>query len=167
MRHVICFGNALHGDDGFGPAVHARLAQRALPPEWRAFDAGCRGLDALALFQCEEVIIVDAAAPAGKPGRLGRPAVSGIDMETSFVGHDAGVGYLLRALAVLDGQLPALRILTAEMERIAPFQPGLSLPMTRAVDEAVKMLRGWMQIRGEDMRGGEGDGSGSGLREEQ
>ena len=24
--HVICFGNELHGDDGFGPAVHARLA---------------------------------------------------------------------------------------------------------------------------------------------
>ena len=33
--HVICFGNELHGDDGFGPAVHARLAAAPVPEHVR------------------------------------------------------------------------------------------------------------------------------------
>ena len=67
MRHVICFGNELHGDDGFGAAVHRRLAAMPLPADARLFEAGTRGLDALGLFEgCAEAILVDAAEPAGR-----------------------------------------------------------------------------------------------------
>jgi len=37
--HVICFGNELHGDDGFGPAVHAHLAAAPLPAHVRLMRA--------------------------------------------------------------------------------------------------------------------------------
>lgn len=146
MRHIICFGNDLHGDDGFGPAVHACLLQLPLPPGWRLFNAGSRGLDALALFECEEVIVVDAAAPAGQPGRLGQPPMSEVVLEPVLPGHGAGVGYLLHALVALDRQLPAVRLVTAEMASITPFQPGLSAPVRHAVDGAVRMLCTWMHL---------------------
>ncbi|HJV84598.1 MAG TPA: hydrogenase maturation protease [Noviherbaspirillum sp.] len=165
MRHVICFGNELHGDDGFGPAVHGRLGQMVLPPDWKAFNAGCRGLDALALFQCDEVIVVDAAAPAGQPGRLGQPELYEIDAESVLAGHDAGVGYLLQALAAMDGRLPALRILTAEMAAVTPFRPGLSAQMAGAVDGAVNMLCAWMQ--GRDRNDKEGEESSSRMQQEE
>lgn len=155
MRHLICFGNELHGDDGFGPAVHRRLAGLALPPDLRLYQAGNRGLDALVLFEgCDEAILVDAAAPAGQPGRVGEldaaaiEAASAAEMDTALPGHGTGVGYLLRALAALGGPQPRLRIVAAEMAAISAFRPGLSIPMAAAVEEAVVLLRGWLGVAG-------------------
>lgn len=141
MLHVICFGNDLHGDDGYGPAVFARLA--ALPPVAgrRAFLAGSRGLDALALFEhCDQAIVVDALAPAGRPGRVCELAPSEIGEEAALPGHGAGVGYLLRALAALGEVRPALTIVAAEMAAVTPFQPGLSPPMEAAVEATMTLL---------------------------
>jgi hydrogenase maturation protease len=145
MHHLICFGNDLHGDDGFGPAVYQRLAAREPPAGWRLFEAGVRGLDALALFQgCEEVILVDAAAPTGHPGRLARPLPEEVAVESALPGHGSGVGNLLQALAALDQAPPRLRILTAEMAALTPFSPGLSPAVARAVEAAADLLGRWM-----------------------
>lgn len=144
MRHVICFGNDLHGDDGFGAAVCQRLAELPLPADVRVFAAGTRGLDALALFEdCDEAIVVDAGEPAGQPGRLGFPVAETLAEDSSLPGHGAGVGYLLRALAAL-GQTPRLRIVTAEAAALTPFHTELSPEMQRAVEETVPLLRDWL-----------------------
>lgn len=146
MRHLIGFGNDLHGDDGFGVAVCRRMAELTLPDDVQVFAAGTRGLDALALFEgCDEAIVVDASEPAGRPGRLGFPAPEALVEDSSLPGHGAGVGYLLRALAVM-GPPPRLRILTAEAAVLTPFQPELSPAMAVAVDEAVGVLRGWLGV---------------------
>ncbi|MBU1665065.1 MAG: hydrogenase maturation protease [Gammaproteobacteria bacterium] len=148
MRHLIGFGNDLHGDDGFGAAVCRRLAELPLPADVRVFAAGTRGLDALALFEgCDEAIVVDAGEPAGQPGRLSFPAPETLTEDSSLPGHGAGVGYLLRALAVM-GPPPRLRILTAEAAALTPFQPELSPEMRGAVEEAVALLRGWLGVDG-------------------
>lgn len=148
MRHVICFGNELHGDDGFGAAVHRRLAAMPLPADARLFEAGTRGLDALGLFEgCAEAILVDAAEPAGRPGRLACPEPDACLDEGAATGHGAGLGYLLRALAAL-GAAPRLRILTAEAAALTPFRPGLSPEVERAVAPATALLRGWLETRG-------------------
>lgn len=145
MRHILCFGNPLHGDDGFGPAVFARLAQRALPAQWRAFEAGCRGIDALALLEdCDEVVIVDAAAPAGRPGRLFLPAVDEVAVESALPGHGAGVGYLLQAFQAMHGRLPPLRIVAVEMAAVTPFRAALSMAVADAVDAAVALIERWV-----------------------
>lgn len=141
MRHVICFGNELHGDDGYGPAVFRRLSALPLPPDLRPYLAGTRGLDALALFDgCDEAIVVDALAPAGQPGRVCELQPAAIDEEIVLPGHGAGVGYLLRALAALEKPRPALRIVAAEMAAITPFRPGLTPAMEAAVEATVALL---------------------------
>jgi hydrogenase maturation protease len=147
-RHILCFGNPLHGDDGFGPAVYQRLAQLPLPDHLRLFDAGTPGLSALALFQgCDEAVIVDALAPCGAPGRLCFPPPEAVtdEAEASLSSHGAGVGYLLRALEVLPGPAPRVRIVAAEAATVTPFQPGLSEPVRLAVDEAVALLSAYFE----------------------
>ena len=146
MRHLIGFGNDLHGDDGFGIAVCQRMAERPLPDDVRVFAAGTRGLDALALFEgCDEAIVVDASEPAGQPGRLGFPAPETLAEDSSLPGHGAGVGYLLRALAAL-GQQPRLRIVTAEAAALMPFHLGLSPEVERAVEETMALLHDWLGV---------------------
>ena len=138
-RHVIFFGNALHGDDGFGPAVFRRLSACELPADVRLFEAGTRGLDALMLFDgCAETIVVDALEPGGHPGRVMRADPCALALESSLPGHGAGVGYLLAALGALG--LPPPLVIAAEAERPRPFSPGLSDSMARAVDEATALL---------------------------
>jgi len=149
--HVICFGNELHGDDGYGPAVFHWLAALPPAPGWRPFLAGSRGLDALALFEgCEAAIVVDALAPAGQPGRVCELAPSEIGEEAVLPGHGVGVGYLLRALAALGQPRPALRILAAEMAAITPFQPGLTPPMEAAVEATVALLCRGLGVAGDE-----------------
>lgn len=142
MRHILCFGNPLHGDDGFGAAVYQKLAMLTLPPDLRLFDAGAPGLSALGLFQnCDEAIIVDALAPGGMPGRLCQPLPESIVAETPLAGHGIGVGFMLQALAALPEPAPQLRIIAVETGEVSAFRPGLSKPVAKAVDEAVALLR--------------------------
>ncbi len=143
---ILCFGNPLHGDDGFGPEVCRRLA--ALPPPLSlprgvaAYDAGVRGLDAAWLFAgCREVIVVDAMAPGESPGRLRELAPADVPAEPAAAGgHGAGLGALLAALGELIGPPPPITVLAAEAAAIRPFSPGLSPPVAAAVDHAVARI---------------------------
>jgi hydrogenase maturation protease len=140
-RHIVCFGNPLHGDDGFGPAVYDYLALHPRPADLRLTEAGAPGPAALALFQdCDEVVVVDALAPAGVPGRIGRPALASVMEEEVLAGHGAGLGYVLRALAALPGPRPTIEIIGAEAQSVAPFRPGLSAPVARAAREVAALL---------------------------
>jgi hydrogenase maturation protease len=67
---VVGIGNPDRGDDGVGPAIAARLRERA--PKGVCV-IQCRG-DMLALLDrwsgYDAVILIDAAAPDGEPGRI-------------------------------------------------------------------------------------------------
>lgn len=141
MRHIICFGNPLHGDDGFGHAVYQRLASLPLPENLRLYDAGTPGLAALMLFQgCDDAFIVDACTLGGEPGRINQPLPETIIAEASLAGHGIGVGYLLQALAALPEPMPRIHIIAVEIVTAKAFQPGLSAPVSKGVDEAVALL---------------------------
>jgi hydrogenase maturation protease len=143
VRHIICFGNALHGDDGFGPYVYERLRQLAWPQDVLLFDAGTAGLDALAWLEgCCQAILVDALAGRGRPGavHLFRPALGG-QLETDWSGHAGGVPYLLQAAAAVYPSLPDIVVIGAEAASIAPYSPGLSPALRRAVPRVVRVIR--------------------------
>jgi hydrogenase maturation protease len=140
---VLGFGNALHGDDGFAAEVCRRLADMALPGV-DVIDLGLGALDGLPLLESSRrAILVDAAAPAGQPGRLDvRTAAellaSGLAAPASL--HADGLAFLLGA-ARARGALPdATCVVTAEASGHAPFRPGLSLPVARAVDDALAWI---------------------------
>jgi hydrogenase maturation protease len=65
---VVCVGNVLHGDDGFGPAVGSKLAHYN-----RLIEAGSapeRELPRVAKMQPRTVLLVDAVAFGGEHGDL-------------------------------------------------------------------------------------------------
>lgn len=142
MRHVIGFGNPLHGDDGAAAAVCADLAAAPLAADVRVFDAGTRGLDALALLEtCDEAILIDAAWPAGTPGRIDEPDTAAVLAEAGLSGHGSGLGFLLRALAAVAVTPPQLRLITIEAAGHVQFSPGLSAPVAAAVRQVAIDLR--------------------------
>ncbi len=139
MVHVLCFGNLLHGDDGFGIHVYrclqAHLAGRAM----RVYEVGLRGLDALPLFEgCQRAILVDALHEPGSPaGTLRELAAAEIPLDSGANSHAAGVGYLLQALAATRLQAPPTRLIGAVAASVTPFTDRLSPPLAAALPAAV------------------------------
>jgi hydrogenase maturation protease len=145
MRHILCFGNSLHGDDGFGFAVFQRLSSLDLPADVQFFDVGTGGLNALVLFEnCQQVFIVDALKPNGNPAQFSQPRVEDILLENIDTMHGTGVGYLLRVLTETNPDLPEIRILAVEAQTVTPFHPQLSEAMQNAVEPAVTLLLKWL-----------------------
>ncbi|MFD2112430.1 hydrogenase maturation protease [Thiorhodococcus fuscus] len=144
---ILCFGNSLHGDDGFGPAVAQSLRRQQLPDGVRLIDCGTRGLDALDLFEgCPELLLIDALE-GDRPGRLQILSASDIPLESAHPGsHDAGLGHLIAAARATYGELPPIHCIAAEIDHCAPFSPGLSLDVAAAVGEAVHLIHNrWLQ----------------------
>lgn len=140
---MIGLGNPLHGDDGFAAEVCRCLAADALPQGVRVIDAGLRGLDALAQVRPEAaLILLDAAAPAGRPGRVNVHAAHDLLASLPEGGpHGAGLAYLVHAAHAL-GVLPDQAwVCTAEAEALPPFHAGLSAPVAAAVAPVVAWVR--------------------------
>jgi hydrogenase maturation protease len=147
--HVICFGNELHGDDGFGPAVFRALADQPLPPNCRLFRADTAGLSALDCFEdCEIAVLVDALAGFGEPGSLHALAPADILWDNPAAAwHGEGIAGVLAHLphAALPAP-PETLILGAELTTIAPYSARLSEPVARAVvpcaEQVLSIIRG-------------------------
>ncbi|MGZ8159485.1 MAG: hydrogenase maturation protease [Methylobacter sp.] len=143
-RHIICFGNELHGDDGFGIRIHAQLCQLTWPENVELFNAGIAGLNALRFLEhCSQAILVDALANFGNVGEVCvlRPEDLA-DRPELLTGHGLGIPYLLEALKVVRNPLPAILIVGVEIAAVSPFSPGLSDKTEQAVPQAIQLIRG-------------------------
>jgi hydrogenase maturation protease len=144
--HIICFGNELHGDDGVGPAVHALLATKALPPGVRLMRADVAGLAAIGCFDgCRRAVVVDALRGFGAPGSVhdldALPLADEASRDEASGGfHGAGVGALLRLLPVALEHLPEIRLIGIEIESTTPFSPGLSAPVAGSIAMAARKV---------------------------
>jgi hydrogenase maturation protease len=139
---VVCFGNPLHGDDGFGQHAYRRLRELGVD----AVDAGTAGLDALRHLEgCDKAIVVDAVrtgAPAGTVHRLVPGDLDAPGGELSL--HDLGVTSLLAALR----DPPDIVVVGAEAGAIRTFSAGLSAPLAAALPRAVRMVLGEIEAAG-------------------
>lgn len=142
--HVICFGNELHGDDGFGPRVYQRLCHFSWAAHIRIFNAGTCGLNALNLLEhCRRAILVDALTGSGSPGSVHVFGGDDTIFEKCFerLSHEAGISYLLKAASVLFDPVPDVVIVGVETSKIVSFDPKLSAPVEEAVEQAVELIR--------------------------
>ncbi|MFZ2450322.1 MAG: hydrogenase maturation protease [Methylovulum miyakonense] len=142
-RHIICFGNELHGDDGFGPRIYTELCQLAWASDAEVFNAGIAGLDALRFLEgCRQAILVDALTNFGKPGDvcLVRPEELA-NRPQRLSGHGLGLPYLLEAFKSLRGPVPEILIVGVEVTAVKPFSPGLSAKTEQAVPTTLQLIR--------------------------
>lgn len=143
-RHIVCFGNELHGDDGFGSRIYAELCQLTWPKDVEVFNAGIAGLNALRFLEdCSQAILVDALANFGNVGEvfLLRPEDLA-DRPQQLTSHGLGLPYLLEAIKVIRDPLPDILIVGVEIAVIKPFSPGLSDKTEQAVPKTVQLIRG-------------------------
>lgn len=137
---MLCFGNSLHGDDGFGPAVHAALQPLlAACPQLECHVVGTRGLDALTWFEPEvPLILVDVLLTDDvPPGQLAWASPADLMPESEQGAlpllHGAGLGELLQLARIFQLRLPEISVLLASTQAITPFSLALSAPLRAAV----------------------------------
>jgi len=156
-------GNIFLGDDAFGSEVARRLLGRELPDEVRVVDFGIRGFDlAYALLDGYEVTIFVDATPRGEaPGtlytiepdldELDGPAGGAAMVET----HGMNPMKVLGMVKSMGGQFKRIFLVGCEPAPL-PSEDGhmgLSEPVERAVDEAVKVVESLVAtILGEERR---------------
>ena len=143
-RHIVCFGNELHGDDGFGSRIYDRLCQLTWPEDVEVFNAGIAGLNALCFLEdCRQAILVDALANFGNVGQIFLLKPDDLaDRPQRLSGHGLGLWYLLEALNVIREPPPDILIVGVEIAAVTPFSPGLSAKTEQAVTATVQLIRG-------------------------
>jgi hydrogenase 3 maturation protease len=131
---VVCVGNPLRGDDGFGQAVAARLESD------KVFDADAvpeNVLPKVERLKPELVLFVDAADFGAEPGAL--RLVSPDELaQGDFSTHAAPLSVATDYLKMSCG---ARSMLLAVQARTTEFGSVMSVEVVKAVDRAVALIR--------------------------
>ncbi len=124
--HLICLGNALHADDGFGSVMAHRLGRLRWPDTVRVLD-GTAKASPVALFEhCSRAIVLEAL-----PRRMGCPGeIMRVD-GASYRGHppdqfSGGTNAVLAAVRRLVAPLPEIEVVGPVAACRLPFAPGLT-----------------------------------------
>lgn len=148
MRHILGFGNILHGDDGAGPWICQLLSQMQLAVDVRIFDVGTRGLDALAvLTECSEAVLLDATVPAGSPGLIRNLTAFELEPDIGNDMHHNGLATLLSTLPLLTDSPPSLRLITIEAANQRRFDQRLSPQVQQSCQQIACMLADEFGVR--------------------
>lgn len=142
MIGLICLGNSLHADDGFGTAVHRRLAARAWPGHVCLHD-GSEGGVLDVLRQCRQAVLITALSHRlGPPGQVLRLTEAEIPADPQGP-LGAGPASIVVAMRRLMQRPPETEILGAVAALQIPFSAGLTPLVAAAVETASAML--WRQ----------------------
>lgn len=148
---VAGIGNIFLADDGFGPEVAAALRRRSLPEQVQVADFGIRGMDLAYRLQdgYDTVLLVDAAPRGEPPGTLSVIEPDLADFDAVHALPEAHAMDPVKVLALAhrldDRPLPRVLVVGCEPQvRMTGDEPdvrvGLSEPVRRAVDEAVRLV---------------------------
>ena len=154
MITVLCFGNELHGDDGFGLAVYEELQQREWPSSVNLYFCGTNSLMAWHQMKgASKVIIIDAQQAQTSEDEIG--SLNWRSPEELLAAsprnlHDGGVEEMLRHQQIDHDNThhsTLFTILTVNIETISAFSQGLSPAIQRiipyAVNEIAKRIDNW------------------------
>jgi len=166
---VACVGNVLRGDDGFGPAVAARL-EGALPEGVELVETGIGGIALVQelLAGCDGLVLVDAIDEDAAPGTLVR-----IEPEVGEAAHvpDVHLANPERVLGMAKtmGALPARVVIIgcqpADVDELGEgLSPEVGATVERAVEAVQQTLRDWLTGDG---RGGVRENELGGVREDE
>jgi hydrogenase maturation protease len=140
-------GNIFLSDDGFGVEVARRLSAEALPEGVKVVDFGIRGIHLAyeLLDGYDTAILVDAIARGGQPGTVYvvEPQTELPDAQAAALlnAHGMQPDAVLGLLGVLGGRIEQVFVVGCEPSSVEEGM-GLSEPVERAVDEAVRLVRG-------------------------
>jgi hydrogenase maturation protease len=148
---VAGIGNVFLGDDGFGVEVVRRLAAESLPGDVLVADFGSRGMHLayeLREGRYETTVLVDASPRGGEPGTvyviepdLERRGASPPDGGTAGAdAHGMTPQAVFDWLESLGGKPGRVLVVGCEPGSVEE-EMGLTPPVARAVDEAVRLIK--------------------------
>ena len=146
---VGCVGNVLRGDDGFGPAVAARLS--SLPPGVDVVESGIGGMALLQeiLAGCDGLILVDAVDEGAAPGTvfLMEPIIGeAVHVPDVHLANPERVLNMAKGIGVLPDRVQIVGCQVQDAEELAQ---GLSPAVERAVAVAAakveELARIWLE----------------------
>jgi len=131
---VLCVGNPMRGDDGFGPAVFAALSGRIESALFDGAEAPENLLGALARLEPRLVVVVDAVIFGGAPGELALLEPGGMRTD-GFDTHTASLSIISEFLREACGaRLRVLAVQPACTELGTPLAPQVYEAVGRAAD---------------------------------
>lgn len=138
---VAAVGNVLRGDDGFGPAVAARLPP--LPEGAEVIETGIGGVALLQelLAGCDGLILIDAVDRGALPGTvfLIEPEVGEAEHVPDL--HLLNPERVLTMAKALGCLPPRVLIVGCQPADVDELDERLSPPVERAVEVAAKRVR--------------------------
>ncbi len=138
---IAAVGNVLRGDDGFGPAVAARLPP--LPEGAQVIETGIGGVALLQdlLAGCDGLILIDAVDRGAPPGTvfLIEPEVGEAEHVPDL--HLANPERVLTMAKALGCLPPRVLIVGCQPADVDELDERLSPPVERAVEVAAKRVR--------------------------
>jgi hydrogenase maturation protease len=147
---VAGIGNIFHSDDGFGSEVARRLITEPMPEGVKVTDFGIRGIHLAyeLLDGYDTAILIDATQQGGEPGTIYviEPDVDAIETDNGLAeagiqdAHGMDPASVLALLRSLGGGVERLLVVGCEPAEVEDGM-GLSEPVARAVDEAVRVVR--------------------------
>ncbi|MDR2957479.1 MAG: hydrogenase maturation protease [Coriobacteriales bacterium] len=150
---ILCIGNSLLLDEGFGPWIANELLLRyVFPAEVTILDRGVMGMAILAdLRQADEVLIIDALDNTGQaPGTIMEFRPEDLAAQQIFHGaHDISMIDVIRA-ASLVGINPSFTCYGVQVKEIslAEYQIGLTPEVLAAVPLMIDIIIAWLDQRG-------------------
>ncbi len=161
---ILCVGNLLMSDEGFGVHAARRLERESWPPNVRVVEGGTDGFRLMNVIRdCDRLIVVDTIKGGGAPGsiyRFARDDAPKGRLPQMTSAHQVGILEVLE-LSELIGDVPETVFIGIEPESLA-----MSMELTPLV--AGKMERVVELVRAEALAaaevGGGEDGKAAGAR---
>jgi hydrogenase maturation protease len=149
---VAGIGNIFLSDDGFGPEVARRLANRPLPDGVKVVDYGIRGMHlAYDLLEgYDGLVIVDALPRHGIPGDVVVLHVGPADLgDGDFDAHGMEPVAVLASLGSMGGELPPTYIVgcePADLDEGIGLTPDVEAAIDSAIDAVLGVLTGELEL---------------------
>jgi hydrogenase maturation protease len=141
-------GNVLRRDDGFGPAVLARL--RGLPDEVTLLESGIGGMALLQDLMAgwDGLVIIDAIHRGAEPGTVFAidPAVAEFEhVPDIHLANPERVLMLAKALDVLPPRLMLVGCQPADVDTLGePLSPAVERAVPVAAETVGRTVRAWL-----------------------
>jgi hydrogenase maturation protease len=146
---VLCLGNDIIADDGFGPAVAQKLnGGKALPEQVEVLFAPLAGFALLDLLRGRQAVLVVDAIVTGRaqPGHLHFfPAADLVPSHNLVGSHQINLPTALKLGVLMGMDMPVtVDLLAAEAADVQTLTEQLTPPVAAAVAEAVKRVENWI-----------------------
>jgi hydrogenase maturation protease len=140
---ILGVGNPFRRDDGFGPAVIARLQTDENVRGVDLLDGGTDGFALMDYMQgYEKVLVVDAVNMGGAPGeiKLFSPQEARLSITTDALStHGFGLAEVIALMDRLDVHI-SMQILGIQAKDVT-FGEGLSPEIERKIDDVLTLIR--------------------------